>query len=524
MSNYVWTVTNGTIEENINPYTTLVCWDNVPYATPGYLKVVYTDENGCRADNEDKLTVTIRPLPAKPEIAGNKTICINIPETFNFVPQTDFSMINYKWTVTGGAILGGGDGTDQITVSWDKYGVYRLTLEVTSEFGCVSPVIGELDVEVKGAYATITGPKELCLDFIPVQYFTQNSMTNYAWSITGGTINSGANSNPVTLTWNNDGIGILSVTYTDANGCRTYMTEPFKSEIIICKVIDCELSENRIETEDDVKVGYYTLLDDRWDFITKAGFSFDSVQYYINDVLYSHGTTASLSGAQFPTRVNSTVRGIAFFNDIPDTCEFNVYINMACPKSVDDIEENRYTVIPLAGLCWTTNIASTLYSSDGSAIAFANPYFSRMFPDIIANKDTFGLLYTWYSTVGLSQENPVELSGDFIQGICPDEFHVPSIAEWSLLKIYDAKKLKSEQQWIVPGTNETEFNALPAGMYNATAGRYVKLYSATAYWSVDEGATQATALYFSLEYYCNVAQIFDLRKIDAISVRCVMVY
>jgi uncharacterized protein (TIGR02145 family) len=213
---------------------------------------------------------------------------------------------------------------------------------------------------------------------------------------------------------------------------------------------------------------------------------------------------------------------VGYYYGIPDTCEFTVYVVMACPKTVDDIELNTYTVTPLLGLCWTSNIASTLYS-DEISIAFANPYYSMIYPNTVANKNLFGLLYTWFSAVRLPEGRAGNSTG-FVQGICPEGWHVPLKSEWNLLEIYEVQMLRSEHHWIAPGTNETDFTSLPAGMYKATMGRYVDLYAATGYWASEESINKANAHYFMMNYYCNSTQILDIPKIDALSVRCVMDY
>ena len=46
-------------------------------------------------------------------------------------------------------------------------------------------------------------------------------MTNYVWTIVGGTITAGgsATSNTVTITWDGTGTYSVSVNYTNPNGC-----------------------------------------------------------------------------------------------------------------------------------------------------------------------------------------------------------------------------------------------------------------------------------------------------------------
>ncbi|MBN2167300.1 MAG: gliding motility-associated C-terminal domain-containing protein [Marinilabiliaceae bacterium] len=66
---------------------------------------------------------------------------------------------------------------------------------------------------------TITGDNAVCEDESGVTYTTEASMTNYVWSVIGGTITSGATTNEITVTWNSVGNQSVSVNYDNANGC-----------------------------------------------------------------------------------------------------------------------------------------------------------------------------------------------------------------------------------------------------------------------------------------------------------------
>ncbi|MCL2245629.1 MAG: fibrobacter succinogenes major paralogous domain-containing protein, partial [Lentimicrobiaceae bacterium] len=136
----------------------------------------------------------------------------------------------------------------------------------------------------------------------------------------------------------------------------------------------------------------------------------------------------------------------------------------ACPLSVD-FEGGPYKVTSLAGLCWTANMATRHYA-DGNPITFARAYSCKICPDSVQTATVFGLLYTWYSAVGIpetSLDAPAPDSSGFVQGICPQGWHVPSPTELDRLNQYPAEDLRSTNYWVVAGgTNATGFNALPA--------------------------------------------------------------
>jgi len=113
----------------------------------------------------------------------------------------------------------------------------------------------------------------------------------------------------------------------------------------------------------------------------------------------------------------------------------------------------------------------------------------------------------------------------YVQGICPDEWHIPSQAEWSRLNIFEASQLRSKQYWLNPpgpGSDDFEFDARPAGWYNGFTERYQDLYGFTGWWASDDVPGTATANAFIIAYYCNQIQGEVKKKIDGLSVRCVM--
>ncbi|MDR0205776.1 MAG: fibrobacter succinogenes major paralogous domain-containing protein, partial [Bacteroidales bacterium] len=521
MTNYIWTVTNGTIAGNATLDSVKICWDDIFGDNVGTVSVSYTDGNGCTAANPTEMpNITVYELPATPQIAGREKPCFDSEETYTFVPQPGFNITEFTWSVTGGIIKDGGTGYDYVKVHWNNFGIvsFNITLAIVDEFGCEPYEIGILPIKVEGDYPKISGEKMACLG-VPEKYSTMSGMINYNWSVEGGIIVEGVGTYQPKIEWKTPGIGKLTVRYTNpANGCTYYMINKYDVDVRPCKIADCKSVNNKIVTEDTVGSGYYTHLNHDWNLKPISPFKFDSVKYYVNDILYDEGTNPTLYGSKYPVRKISTVVCVGYYYGIPDTCEFTVYVVMACPKSVDDIEDNTYTVTPLAGLCWTSNIMSTLYSS-GISIPAPRAYQCPTCPDPSYTSSIFGLLYTWYDAIG--EEETFE---EFVQGICPEGYHIPSPEEFDLLLQYQPKDLKSEDHWLAPGTNNTKFNSLPAGKFNGTTNRFEDMYGFTGYWStLGEGGSDF-ALYYYINYFCDQLLNGNAKKIDALSVRCIMDY
>jgi uncharacterized protein (TIGR02145 family) len=350
-----------------------------------------------------------------------------------------------------------------------------------------------------------------------------------ALMITGGnpsysyTIDGGATWKPVSgtnTTISNLAEGWYKIEVKDASGC-TYAVNMVHIIRLISnpKLADCNAMIDRVADEDFYQACHHTHSGSAWDQVLLVYGTLDSLQYFINDILVSHGAVATLNGAIFPVGV-STVTVITYFGALIDTCEFTVTIEHVCPPDIADIESLVYSVTKLAGLCWTSNLRTTKYSNDVN-IQFAKPYTCAGCP---AQLDTiFGLLYTWYSAVGVEEGSttaPTINAKGFVQGICPDGWHVPSQAELSLMTLYHANDLKSTNYWMFPGTNLTGFDSRPAGKYNGAINRFEELYGFTAYWSCDADPS-VSATGFTFTYYCSKPQEDPILKTDGISVRCI---
>ena len=290
-------------------------------------------------------------------------------------------------------------------------------------------------------------------------------------------------------------------------------------KVKICALIDCgDVLTNRVVEEDHYLAKKYTHSGTGWDATVVWVKPLDDIVYYVNDVPLTEKT---LDGFEFPLGL-STVKIMAYYLDIVDVCQFNVYVERACPATIPDDEGNIYKVTKLAGLCWTENLKATKYAINLGAgiIPFAKPYNSTLYPESDNyHFDTFGLLYDWHSAVG-------ELAGTFHeQGICPELWHIPSLEEWGRLAAFPAADLKSKLFWIdeQPGVDKYGFDSRPAGLYNGAITRYEKLYGFTGWWSCSEpSGTSQAAHYFSFNYYCNYLLQEVMQKGYGLSVRCVM--
>jgi hypothetical protein len=128
---------------------------------------------------------------------------------------------NYIWTLPIGGTITSGNNTNTITVSY-AYNSVPGYLMVYGTSVCGTGLPSQLYIYMNPyPTPTIAGPSSVCLNSTGNTYTTQAGMTNYMWTVTGGTITGGGttNSNTVTVTWTSVGTKTVCVNYTNSNGC-----------------------------------------------------------------------------------------------------------------------------------------------------------------------------------------------------------------------------------------------------------------------------------------------------------------
>lgn len=223
-TSYTWTYTGtgATINGNTNPVTI----DFASGATSGTLTVVGTNAcgNGLPSTNYD---ITINPLPegniTVAETSGNTpndgTICAGSSITFT-ATLTNGTGTNYEFFVDGVSKQNGGSATYTTSTITANASV---TVMVTNSNGCIT-TLPQYDVTVNPLPdVTISGANTICAGSTGNIYTTESGsgQHNYVWTISGGTIDLGAGTDQVSVTWAATGTKSLNVNYTDVNGCSS---------------------------------------------------------------------------------------------------------------------------------------------------------------------------------------------------------------------------------------------------------------------------------------------------------------
>lgn len=213
-STYNWTISGGNIIAGQGSNQVTINWGN---AGTGSLTLTETNSFGCVTTVNAAITISPNPTPA---LSGPQTLCANDPPSTYSVSGTPGSQ--FSWIVTGGSITSG-QGSPSITVNWAGASNGTVELTETTVNGCQTTVA--ISVVINPApNPLVSGPSPVCERTENHVYTTAfNTGNTYAWSVTGGTINSGQGTNSISVAWFGQGTGSVSVTETNGFGClETY--------------------------------------------------------------------------------------------------------------------------------------------------------------------------------------------------------------------------------------------------------------------------------------------------------------
>ena len=166
-----------------------------------------------------------------------------------------------------------------------------------------------------------------------------------------------------------------------------------------------------------------------------------------------------------------------------------------CPgaATVTDVDGNVYNTVQIGNQCWMKENLRTTHYANGTSIPLVGTSTSTTTPyrynpgNDANNVSTYGYLYNWPAVVKGTTGSDDKPS--CLKGICPEGWHVPSVAEWTELTDYVrsqpyyhcggdsnaiAKALVSSTGWHnssgacnvgsdTNSNNRTGFSAMPAG-------------------------------------------------------------
>ena len=227
MTYYQWSVSSGgtiTSGGTASSDSVVITWDSLGAQS---VSVGYTSPIGCASTTPTVYDVTVHELPV-PTISGPATACLNAG---NVTYSTESGMSGYTWNISGGGMILGGSGTNQITVSWIGSGSQWVEVDYTNANGCMaaSPTNYPVSVDPEpGAAGAVNGADTICGATSGVQYTVAPipGATAYIWTIPPGTsITSGAGTDTITIDYPETASGGM-ITVTGSNSCGNGPTSP----------------------------------------------------------------------------------------------------------------------------------------------------------------------------------------------------------------------------------------------------------------------------------------------------------
>lgn len=173
--------------------------------------------------------------------------------------------------------------------------------------------------------------------------------------------------------------------------------------------------------------------------------------------------------------------------------------------TVEDAGGNTYQTIGIGSQIWMTENLKTTKLNNGTDIAqvtenaawssLTGPGYCWYDNDEVANKETYGALYNWYTVIS--------------SRLCPEGWHVPTDADWTILETFlggsnvAGRKTKETGtlHWMNPNSgadNESGFTGLPGGM-RAKDGTFSGKGASGNYWSSTD-ASNLSAWYRTQDY------------------------
>lgn len=218
-SNYLWTVTGGTITAGGSTAIVTVQWTTVGNQTLTVTETTAGNTN-CTGVSTLNVSVTYQPTPS---ISGNATTCTGNTETYT---TGNVAGSTYAWTLpAGGGTILSGASSNTITVNWTGASPSRTVQVVETNGNCSATAtltvsVGQTPTATVISRLLPAGSLGSACVGSNILYATPLTPTNtYTWTVTGGsftTASSGVNVNQVAVTWNVMGNQTLTVVETTA--------------------------------------------------------------------------------------------------------------------------------------------------------------------------------------------------------------------------------------------------------------------------------------------------------------------
>lgn len=490
-TSYLWSFGDGSNSTEANPIHT--------YTEAGTYTVSLTVTNEFGSDTETQeglVNATYTPIP-ETDFTADVTEGF-APLIVNFTDLSTNEPNEWIWLINGEFHLNQNE-----TYIFNEQGTYDIQLTASNEYG--------ENTHIKENYITVHASSEMpVVDFNVSQSIisegtevnftdlTSNSPESYYWEFGDG--NTSTEQNPSHV-YSNIGEYTVSLTVTKYNSNFIETKEDYI--IVINSVPDCDFIANLTETYSNENIHFTDL-------------STHSPNEWLWD--FGDGNTSTLQNPvhSYDSPGDYTVSLTATNIIGSDTESKTNYIHISitpCPYLVWDIDGNAYLTVEIGGRCWFRNNIESTHYSDNTEIPYVTnqPDWYNLLPDDIAycyydnsvvQQSNYNNIYTWAAATRNEDSNN---STGYVQGICPDGWHIPSDNEWKELEMALGMSQTEADNTGYRGTNEgskmaggpswndgllnsdPEFNfsdlRLLGGGFRNVFGYFIMVHEETFYWS-----------------------------------------
>lgn len=179
----------------------------------------------CSQAQAGSAVVTVNPLPTA-TISGTAGVCKNAASPIiTFTGAAGTAPYTFTYNINGGPNLfvttvAGNSVT--VAAPTNVVGVFTynlVSIQDASTTTCSQAQAGSAVITVHDLpVPVIGGSASVCLNSTTT-YSTLAGMSNYNWTVTGGTIVVGQGTNTINVNWTSNGAQTITVVFTDLNGC-----------------------------------------------------------------------------------------------------------------------------------------------------------------------------------------------------------------------------------------------------------------------------------------------------------------
>jgi hypothetical protein len=334
--------------------------------TSWFKRVVNT---GSFFDTSQAVMINVIALPI-PTISGATSNCVGSSSIYTTPSNINRS---YFWTITGGTITAG-QYSNSITIVWPNVGSGTLmVMDSINGTGCKTTTTIFNTTINPNPNPAISGFTSVCENASETYIIPFNTGRSYRWSVSGGIITSGQNSNTINVTWGSAGNGsLVAIDSVNITGCKTITSAynvliksvPPQSSEILGNVFPC-LGSNQIYKINRIS----TATSYSWSLPSGWSISGNQTDTFINLTVGANNGNIQVNASNNCGINTSRILGVTV-NNIPAIPNAIIGNNSVCKQGTATFFINR--VAGASNYTWTLPSGWSFLSAQGDSFIDAS--------------------------------------------------------------------------------------------------------------------------------------------------------